>query len=381
MPCLDISRLLKIEGGNLYAKDDCCEWNLIGAIAGASADVSGETYEGFEQEYGTSACGKAWAITDAIYRLGTILADQMDNDPYTAWQNCKAAMPEVQLSWQYTINAWLALADVEFLDETNPLYDPQPFDESTKQSILCKLENKLDDTATMPDKDTLFAMLDSLFESEWPLDLIVQSFWYNVMKAIGENDIRNVGISGATLVKDCACPEEQFGQTEQSAGGWYWSDAFSIPFTAKGGFDGSLVPVLRVAPHDAFGCAWFIKETGGDEFLESKRKDETDGNLGLVYDDYWYGTGSDHHAEDIWWCQVDNDIATECLALLPNAQDADPGGPTGVEGDNPASPPVVAGRTTLGTQALIALGDDEARSYGILYWRYLHNVNSPSHGA
>jgi hypothetical protein len=383
MPCLNISNLLKIENGKLYAKDDCCQWIEVGAIAGVTESVGDDSFENrpSDPDPTYSACGKADAIVSILLSVGNYAWDQRDNDPVTAWTNMNGLFPGI-LSMGFTLNAILAAFDVEVLyDLSQGWYGPELFDATTWQAIKCQLAAQLSDDSTLPDKDDLFDTMYGFFKAQWPLDLLAQSFWYNVYRAIGENDVRNYGLMGATNTDvECDCPQAFTGfgnETNPSTSGWYWSAESTWSYTAPGGFNDFVVGVMRAAEHDVYGFAWFAEETGGDPIIRVKRKNDYTPLTGSEFDEFAFGTNSDDHGSEEWNIQCGDNAWSEIEGQLSDSENIH--AHEFLYSDTINTPAVPKGEVFYAPIQVRADGDDSARSYGVLHFRELRNTGSPSH--
>lgn len=212
MACLDISDLLKIEDGILYAMSGCCEWVAIGEIGNlATVPYGTEYFDTLETPPTFSACGKATAVLNAIYSVANSVWDEIDNlNPFQVVSNVKADNPGLSLAASNVTVAWFAAkAMVALADELT--VQSNLFDETTWESLHCKAAGIFSaDDASAP--DDLFKKLTTIFVSEFGQSLTTYADWYNtIMVAIGANELISLAQLGATdTTSTCNCPQEGF---------------------------------------------------------------------------------------------------------------------------------------------------------------------------
>lgn len=366
-------RAFKIENGTLYVRDFCGEWVAIGEIGSTAKPEIDDTLT-WPEESEYSACGKAGAIVDLIKSVSEYIWDQRDNDPVTAWTNVNALFPGI-MSMGYTLNAVLAAVEIQVAQAaTDGWYGPDLFDESTWQAILCALAAKLDDTETLPDKDKLFDMVVSLIDAQWPLDILAQTFYYNVLKAIGANDIRNQGLGGATdTARDCGCPYIYGpGTSFPTENGWYLSQEYVARVYCTGAYNTKLCNKV-INTHEAFGVVYTLTWDEPDAW-DAKRMSATSAGC-TTYSLSAWGDTSDHleyEAQGHKFACGHADVLDELLGSGNYTQQSSAYG----EDTDPATGGVAAGNViTHGYY-----GDDmETGKYFEVSLRLIYNKNSPSH--
>jgi len=209
MPCLDISRLIKIENGKLWAKNDCCEWVEIGPIAGIEADISEDIDIPEIDGGGYSACGKAGAVMDMVYGVISSIWDEVGNIALQWWGHVKADNPGVGMDAKWIVVACYGAVDIVAADNAlGEAYDPDPFDATTWQSVKCALARQFSDTLPEPmGGNEIRSALQTLFASEWGTDLLVNAMFVDALRGINRESFENAVTLGAgDDVDDCDCP-------------------------------------------------------------------------------------------------------------------------------------------------------------------------------
>lgn len=352
----------------------CCEERIKLTCGPINEDTEDIINQPDDAEY--SACAKATATVETLTGVGITVWDQTDNDPVTAWNNLNLAWPGGIMSRGYFTNAWLAGIDLHGLVlVSGGLYGPDPFDETTWQAIKCQLAAWYTEDETVPDGDTIFNKVIGLIDAQWPLDPVVQSYWWNVYKTIGENDLRNFVVMNATQDDaDCDCPELDYpGPTQPDVNGWYWSarDEWIIP--ASGSYNSKLC-LPHAMPQDCFGAMYYFKWDAAAPII--KRMSCADAECGPVDNCAW-GNTSEHNEYDgqehIY--ATGNETVLDSLlgAGEYTLKTSNYGTPS-----NPASPTYP--QATMVHHGFFADTLDPGESVTV-YIRYLHNTNSPSHGS
>jgi len=207
MPCINVSALLKIENGILYARDDCCQWIAVGAIgAGVPGDLGDAPFEIPNVPDPTySGCGKAIAVIEAIWRVGDAGLDNVNTLPFLY----EAA---VQQQSGININSIAALSMQLIALEFEFGWTPQVFDPQIKQEWICTLERWFEDDANGMNAETVAAFKRHILASDWAniVDrVLATAYWGYVVDAIGNENLNNIAKLGATnTTGDCDCPEQ-----------------------------------------------------------------------------------------------------------------------------------------------------------------------------
>lgn len=155
MPCIDISHLLKIEDGVLYARDSCCEWIAIGRIAGLNQSIGDDpTNPTGDPNFTYSACGKAAAIVNMVYKIIEASFD-VASDPLLLPTQL---IGKVEQAVGYNLdNLWLSML---VLNAAASLALSQTYDDIAsgveKQAIICQLKNMFADDASGVTSSAMF---------------------------------------------------------------------------------------------------------------------------------------------------------------------------------------------------------------------------------
>jgi hypothetical protein len=335
-------------------------------------DPVNDPYDPLTDTY--SACGKANAVIDTVYSVAQSIYDEIDNFPWEWSGHVKADNPGLQLSANYIAVGVLAAMEVSVLQDNAELwFGPQLFDATTKQSLLCQLTLQLDDTPAVP--SNFRTILEQLFNGEWSINLLAQSFWFQVFAAIGSGDLANVATLGATdLTQDCNCPGPGNEATNPSSNGWYLSAERTVNITGVGGFDYGHGSLMETVQHDIYGIIWRTEYISGDPINVVKR-----GNSAIPisgWDNFMHGSNSDNFGSNSdWKCQVGDAAFADIDGTLPEnftqEKDFD-------FSDVVASPVNTKGQIVNSTIDVQAQGDP-ASNIVKCTWRWLYNSGSASH--
>jgi len=210
MPCLNLSSLLKIEDGSLYAKDDCCNWVLIGEIAGLEESPPDDFGDVLDPPATYSACGKAVAIVDAIYQVAQAIFEETDvSNPLSWYSDIRAACPGLNLKSKFLLEGILdamLLKDFDYTEE-------EVFDAASHQEIICKLERSLPATGTALTEDE-YKSIETAFNQNLGFDVAIFGAAAN---ALGKSQLSNLAMAGSLSADaDCDCPSMAADPTE----GW-----------------------------------------------------------------------------------------------------------------------------------------------------------------
>src|SRR4030042_5226427 len=140
MPCFDISNVLKIENGVLYARDSCCEWVEIGSLEGQTVPTPPEVFDdALPEGQEPNACGRAFAVWTAINTVTSAIWDARDDLPWYTIGNVRAASGGVPL---FTLGIWEAISQALLVDIAFGESDIE--DTETLRNILCYLEERFE---------------------------------------------------------------------------------------------------------------------------------------------------------------------------------------------------------------------------------------------
>lgn len=228
MPCIDISGLLRIENGVLQARNSCCEWVTIGAMDAPVSEYPADVVGGqlpAEQDY--SACGRAYAVSDAIFRV----VDAVWDNKYTLpWLTIHAVETDagMNLTGSGVLSCQAQAVQTDVLFDTGDVSDV-----TLREKFVCALAVQFAATG------------DGLSDSEWDaiksactgfssvLDIFVNNLYlYVTTLAIGRSRLSAIAQLGAVNdQQDCDCPYEPI-PFEPLKTGWAWSHYYD--FAAQG---------------------------------------------------------------------------------------------------------------------------------------------------
>lgn len=216
MACIDISDLLKIEGGVLYALDNCCNWVAIGSISGADSVPVPPTNPLEDPESDPPqtwyACGKATSLVDTLVAILTDAIAYYSSDPWefraqmaTNWSHLGQDLIALTNLWGY-LQIFLSVLDGGYIKG-----DPIP------DLIKCKLVVHLENTSTVSDDEydhVRSSIRSALYDYYGSLPILgslgaeaVYQIWDAACDMIGRSDIKNTMLLGAGTEGDCDCPD------------------------------------------------------------------------------------------------------------------------------------------------------------------------------
>lgn len=216
MPCIDISNLLKIEGGVLYARDSCCEWIAVGNLTTQTAPIPDPYYDP-ESPATYYPCGRAAAVVDLMYAVAHACWDAIGTNPLTWVGQVKAAAPGYHLSDTAIMTA------IAYGVAANVLWsEGEVFSAAMQQRAKCQLEGlfSADGLAlSLDDFKGLKSAIKAMWSAEASAKLAIGVFFVAALDALGHTDVSNASVLGATdSAADCTCPESltppPFGEEE-----------------------------------------------------------------------------------------------------------------------------------------------------------------------
>lgn len=300
MPCIDITNLLKIEGGKLYGRDSCCEWKEIGTLEAQQESIP-DDFGGPDATY--SACGKATAIVDAIYLVAGGMFDASGGSPFFYVSTTQAAYPAVDLKDKYVIEGVLNCAAAKLLPD--PLGEEELLDEFAKATIICKLVNSLSSTAADLTADD-YAAINAAFNQN--VSLIETGIFGAAANALGKAALNNIAKAGALdLTADCDCP--RIGIDDPTIG---WTNSWKYFFD----FSGYTDPTSKGWTLGAGGSQWVPGQGIVDYADESTRYSKSSAHFTFVDENatverirfyYKVGAGFAYDAGDALKVSTDQD--------------------------------------------------------------------------
>jgi hypothetical protein len=355
---------IKIENGQLYWWS-CCEWQLVGAIDGAvtidepwQADDQGQ-YPEF------SACGKAAAIHDSIVAVADGMWDHRDNFPWQWVGGVEGRVPGYNLSNTWIVNGVLEAIRLDIVFGPDDI-----FDETSLKRVLCRIESIMtaDQSGVTSDQ---FSQIIGFYASEFGA-LGGGNLYGYAIQALGRGNLSTIAALGATQTnRDCACPSEG-DPTSPTASGWYLSAALPDFVVSNGGSDGWASACRVDTPqHDVFGFSFDLEKLGSGQFKCMGAS--TVGNC----DTYNVSCFKDSNALG-FGVRITNGATTALDEIYGSGNYSSPDISDVFGSGNPASPDVLAGNViAMGHQ----YGFNIAGQGTVKNFRWLYNVNSPSHAS
>jgi hypothetical protein len=234
----------------------CCEWQLVGQPCD-STDIEDPSWP---EDSTYSACGKAYAVVDAMYTIAQGVWDNKDGPLY--WQHAIDGSIDGLLAGVDVDNQGLLalLNGARALDDTYT--EDDMFDADLRQQYLCRVSPLLSDDATgmsIEQYDQVRTAINQVYPDA------VRVWWQDALGAIGARNLSTLAAAAATdTSRDCSCPDPSTGATTPDASGWYLSaeyDVYTVTYTNDSGAERHLL--VDVTPeHDVFGAVWTHEVSG-----------------------------------------------------------------------------------------------------------------------
>jgi len=389
MPCIDISSMLKIENGVLYARNSCCEWVSIGAIAGLNEGVPDDPVNpNADPNFVYSACGKAKAIVDIAYLIVaagfSALADTANPFKWIPYIESTAGYDLdnnylAGMLAEITAGLTLETAQFPFGVEASDVDDP-----IEHQRILCRVVREFSDDAIGVDADK-FAAVKACFKAE----MFPFSLWYGMfdyaLNALGKDDMNTVAKWGAgNTTADCQCPDEQLAnsESEPDVDGWYLGvDRHDeVTYHVDAGNANALALWTGTPPEDAYGV--WMKLNIPASGLTAKRMSQTAMLTAFpgvfTEQDLTVFADTSDHLEAVNQLYPVIQLNSQPIAVSLAAAMGITGFTRltgGIDGVTIATPEWLVANSG----ALCITSEDETLTASITELRWIHNTNSPSH--
>ena len=232
MPCIDLTGLIRIQNGTLQVRNSCCEWVTVGAMDSPIDEIPSDIIGGLlpeEQQY--SACGRAYAVADAIFRVVDAVWDNKYSLP---WNTIHDVESDAGMNLTGS-NVLLCQSQAVLADS---LFDSADVSDVTqRQKFLCKLAAQFEATG------------DKLSAAEWDAvkaactgftgvtGLFINNLYLDVaVLAIGSSRLSAIAQTGAVNdAQDCECPSEPGAIPDVPAAGLAW--LYDFDFAANGEMD------------------------------------------------------------------------------------------------------------------------------------------------
>lgn len=352
---------VKIENGILYYWW-CCQWQEIGALSVVPQPI--EDIPPWEETDTFSACGKASAIIESLYLIADGVWDNKDGPDYIL--NIGAVD---NLLPQYDLNNYGIMGLLRGARSLDDTYTQSEFLNTTyKLQFLCQLAPLLtaDNSGV---NDDLYKQLLGLVASIYPSDTV--TWWQGLLGTFGQSILSEIAVAGAgDTTADCTCPGELDPLTEPTANGWYLGPKLDDVVISNNGSEGYKAGCMTDIPeHDVFGCCWDGIVTG-DQNVEVKPMNAATGPCEGLGTSIW---GDSSALPSLQNCaSVNNTVGLELWGY---------GGWTACNGgqswNNTPETPDFGGGVTLAAEWQI--GFNKVSTLTVRGFRWIHNINSPSH--
>jgi len=360
----------KIENGVLYVRDFCGEWNAIGSLFSVAEIAPTNPYQWEDPAPTLYPCGKVTAMIDAFVTISNVAWSAYDDLPTLEIQ-MRAALPSVTLS-RARIYEWAAQIIV-----LEPLVDAAWFN-NAEMIALAKCIAVADvgeGEATGDEVQACVHALGAAMQQIYGLlpDVYYRSYWDFVQETIGANDCRLLMNLGGKNDDNCDCADWEL-EPEPDEDGWY----LSAPRVITWGLNTNANTGLywrELFAHDAFGVsvAW-----SSPAFDWLKKMSAASAGCTWGFDYEAWGDSSDTlqnndpdciviGATDTLWADLMG-LGTFALHFTLNYGSS----------IDPDTPSYTAGMMV--NHAFLAF-ENTAGSSMTFTIRYLHNINSPSHGS
>lgn len=382
MPCIDISSLLKLEGGVLYARNSCCEWVEIGNLAPPSETLPPDDTVTADPPPVDLACSKAATFAEVF---GDVCRWGVDN--WNVWN------PINLVSWLNHINSnysalslerkWLIAAFYVLFPLKNTsalgLYD-EDIPDNFEQWLTCGWAKVLNDLTLDVSADEYSQMKTVLNQNT---SGVLSAYHTAMFNAFGVNSFRLLAESAQYIDSDaCDCPasgDTGTGESEVSASGWYLSAPISASYPVPQPTaypDYGFVYVQQTLLHDIYGLVAILNPVSGS-MNHFKRTNDPAPNFMPAHDIYMSSTNSDNFPLSVTaayaFINVNQFNELNAIGELNGWARVDP-----LLGDGSpdySNPVGLAGESALMSFTVY----DNTAGVVEVQLRWLHNVNSPSH--
>jgi len=246
MPCIDISGMLKVENGILYAKNSCCEWVEIGDFTPGSSspaltdDPLNPTHDpGFTY----SACGKADALVTKLIAVGQSAWNARDDPPWQYTDVFHSDHPDLSGGDIWFIDGVVEVLQLDILSSYEDIFDQVEMGRlrAWLESVLPADKTGLSETLFDQMKDKIVQINGGINPLD-PVGIAKGNFWQLMLNAIGPGDANNIVMLGAgNTTANCDSPIEWpsipaiydwVHHYDFSIGQYAWTDIgnFYVPF-------------------------------------------------------------------------------------------------------------------------------------------------------
>jgi len=243
----------------------CCQWVDIGEVGdtGLPDDPPDDPPDGDDQVY--SACGKAHAVVGLLYDVGVSAWDERDNLPWQ-WTG------HIESDSGYDLNdaeVYTLVLRAIRMGLSSDITEEELFNETTKQSLICRVESILgDDYGGFDNAD--FESLKSFLSIEWKLNVFAENFWIRAAMAIGKDNFDKAAKAGSIQTDlDCECPDTGGGVLSSFA--WRGSvtvtredGTYQLERISNSGLTAEHKFVTETGSYKALEITGYVDATGGE---------------------------------------------------------------------------------------------------------------------
>jgi len=364
----------------------CCSKTLDGFVTGPAGQDLGDDplNPTHDPDFTYSACGKAWAIVDIVYKIIQAAWDEIDTLP-----DIFSIIPHIESFVGYDLdNNHLIDLMSNVVASDGFGYSAADFqDASDKQRILCRLVSLFaNDAAGVPDS-AMFETIRSIFYSEVnsAMEFTAATMFNSAVNALGRVDMDTAAKLGAgDATRDCDCGGGFLLQeTTPDANGWYLGVDRHAEVTTAGGYGAMWI---GTPPEDVYGV--FMRLNTPPDANPTKRMSIIDFQIAHpeivvpLQDDTVFANTSDHlEAMNQSYPIIQLDSQPIAVSLAAQA------GATGftkvtgtVDGTVIATPDWPVSESRGAYISTPNLGDPGMAQPGfVIEFRFIHNTNSPSH--
>lgn len=278
MPCLDLTNLIKIEGGVLYVRNSCCEWETVGTLT-TQENPTPEIITPADPIPDDLSCRKAKYMSDKMVEIAGVGWDIRNSSVYTWINDMRQNYPAYELSIVRLYTAYQALNALNLLGLFTLWTDAWPT--TLAQATVCRWVNVLPPNTlevTTGELDEMRNIVKNLTSG------FAESYLSELMKAIGASGFSWMATEAQSLsTAYCDCPDViPDSPTDPDAAGWYMSAPLET--THYGSAAWQAVGWQGEADHDVYGV-FFVLNTTNEGVVKRMSCSNTANDLHLNFAD------------------------------------------------------------------------------------------------
>lgn len=358
----------------------CGEWYDVEGSPAIDTPITPDNYTPPEIDGGGySACGQATAVVEMVRQVITSIWDERNNSFWQWWGHVKGDCPGIGLDAKWIVVACQGAVDIMLAEIASAGgYEPDPFDESTWQSVLCALARDFSTSEVgIINGNDIRSKLQSYFASEWGFDLLVNAMFVDALRGINRETFEEYALMGASYDEgDCECPTESeplLYATEPDANGWYLGLPLEWTYTYGTAKEDGYNRQYPVAAHDVYGAFYACDNMGGDFQRWARNGSDATGTFDF---NLTLGGTADTLANARLLTQFPAGATLDALVAALASGRTVTSSSQGARSDVIASPIASAGDTLL--VSLFAQANSGTGTAAFKCW-LIHNINSASH--